>query len=278
MTKSVRGGMLLLVFSSTLAGAQAAPSTAVAAGVEGGVPELVPHRAAYELSRGTGSVDPQVIGVRGRMEVTFEASCDGWRLEQSLGLRLFTETGLAADSLAVLQAFETSDAAHYWFNTHGYEDGQLAEVIRGSAHTDPASGGVRLQLGEPVDERRALPEGTLFPVAHLREMLEAARDGERSVVRVVFDGSTMQSPYEVSAFFGAEREAHPRVGDAGGRAWPVRLAYYRPDAVSPGPEFEMSMLLHENGVAGDMVYDYGELEIDVTLRDVELLEPVAGCR
>ncbi len=274
MTTSARGGLALLTLLSTLAGAQAAPSAAVAAGV----PELVPHRAAYELSRGTNSVDPEVIGVRGRMEVTFEASCDGWRLEQSLGLRLYTEMGVAADSLAVLQAFETSDAQRYYFNTHGYENGRRVETIRGTAHADPDSGAVRLILGEPVKERRELPEGTLFPVLHLRQMLEAARDGERSVVRVVFDGSTMESPYEVSAVFGAEREAHPRVGDAGGRAWPVRLAYFRPDAVLPDPEFEMSMLLHENGIAGDMVYDYGELEIDVTLRDVELLEPVAGCR
>ena len=31
----------------------------------------------------------------------------------------------------------------------------------------------------------------------------------------------------------------------------------------------MSVLLFENGVAGDMVYDYGDLKVDVTLVELE---------
>ena len=31
------------------------------------------------------------------------------------------------------------------------------------------------------------------------------------------------------------------------------------------------------GMAGDMVYDYGDLEIDVELTEVEMLEKPGGC-
>ncbi len=38
----------------------------------------------------------------------------------------------------------------------------------------------------------------------------------------------------------------------------------------------MSAILYENGVAGDMIYDYGDFSIDVKLRELEAL-PVQKC-
>ena len=46
--------------------------------------------------------------------------------------------------------------------------------------------------------------------------------------------------------------------------------------MEPSPEFELSAILYENGVAGDMIYDYGDFSMDVKLRELEIL-PVMEC-
>ena len=108
---------------------------------------------------------------------------------------------------------------------------------------------------------------------------QAAKAGKRHLTRIVFDGSALDSPYEVTAFIGAERapggEDIPTfVSDK--RSWFFRLAYFKQAAIEPSPEFELSAVLYENGVAGDMIYDYGDFSIDVKLRELEIL-PVQEC-
>ena len=50
---------------------------------------LVPHRAIYSLSRHPNRVESDISAVSGRLELKFEASCDGWGIEQFIGFRLY---------------------------------------------------------------------------------------------------------------------------------------------------------------------------------------------
>jgi hypothetical protein len=233
---------------------------------------IAPHAAQYRLSlHPNGAAD--VVAVKGRLEVRFEASCDGWRLEQSLGFRMVVEDGSGLEHLAYLVGFEENDGASFTFETHTWENRQLVEKVSGVVRKDPATGAVRVRYAAPEARAEALPAGTLFPGEHVRALLAAARAGERSTMRTVFDGSTADNPYEISAWIGNEHgpgSADP-LALAGRRSWPVRLAYFTLDATEPRPDFEMSVRLFDNGVAGDMIYDYDDFGIDVTLETVELL-------
>lgn len=46
--------------------------------------------------------------------------------------------------------------------------------------------------------------------------------------------------------------------------------------MDPKPEFEVSVLMYANGVAGDMLYEYGDFSMQVELVELELL-PVPEC-
>jgi hypothetical protein len=155
----------------------------------------------------------------------------------------------------------------------------LLEEIGGVARIDEPGGGGESRFAKPTKEVRPLPAGTIFPVRHLADLITAARNGEQHLTRTVFDGSTLDSPSEITAFIGRERA--PGGTDepeslSGERSWPFRLAYFKLSAVQPTPEFELSAILYENGVAGDMIYDYGDFAIDVELRELEAL-PVQEC-
>ncbi|MDX1431569.1 MAG: DUF1849 family protein [Gammaproteobacteria bacterium] len=240
---------------------------------------LLSHRAVYSLTRAHSSQAMDVTGVKGRLEMTFEAACDGWRMEQFIGFQLYHPQGPGLEHLAQLSGWESVDGADYRFNTLSYVDREVQEKLGGVAHVEAHGKAGETTYSTPEPITRSLPPGTIFPARHLAELVAAAARGERHLARTVFDGSTMDSPYEIVAFIGEPREpsAQAPAGLEGLRSWPLRLAYFRVATKQPSPEFEMSAVLYENGVAGDMVYDYGDLAIDVKLAELERL-PATECR
>ena len=260
----------ILVLAGTVPGAAASQS---------GAPGLLSHRAVYSLSRHIGSTASDIAGIKGRLEITFEVACDGWRMEQYIGFRLYHAEGAGLEHVAQLSGWESTDGTDYWFSTRSYQDRELLEELGGVARIDEPGGSGETRFAKPEKELRPLPTGTIFPARHLAELIEAARAGKQHLVRTVFDGSTLDSPYEITAFIGGERapgdENVPR-GVSEKRSWSFRLAYFKHAAIQPSPEFEMSAILYENGVAGDMIYDYGDFSIDVKLRELEAL-PAQNC-
>ena len=267
---------LLVVLATILVLAGAVPG---AAAPQSGAPGLLSHRAVYSLSRHIRSTVSDIAGVKGRLEITFEVACDGWRMEQYIGFRLYHAEGAGLEHVAQLSGWESTDGTDYWFSTRSYQDRELLEELGGVARIDEPGGSGETRFAKPEKELRPLPTGTIFPARHLAELIEAARAGKQHLVRTVFDGSTLDSPYEITAFIGGERtpgdENLPR-GVSEKRSWSFRLAYFKHAAIQPSPEFEMSAILYENGVAGDMIYDYGDFSIDVKLRELEAL-PAQNC-
>ncbi len=266
--------LLVLGSSLLLAGTVSGVATA-----QSGAPGLLSHRAVYSMSKHIGSTATDITGVNGRLEITFEVACDGWRIEQYIGFRLFDSDGPGLEHVAQLSGWESTDGTGFWFSTRSYEGQELQEELSGVARLGAPGRPGETRFAKPVKETKPLPAGTIFPARHVAELIAAARSGEQHLTRTVFDGSTLDSPYEITAFIGAERApADQDVPElvSKTRSWFFRLAYFKVAALQPSPEFEMSAVLYENGVAGDMVYDYGDFSIDLKLRELEAL-PAQDC-
>ncbi|TFH46547.1 MAG: DUF1849 family protein, partial [Lysobacterales bacterium] len=246
---------------------------------EGATPGLLSHRAVYGISRHTGSTANDITGVKGRLEITFEVACDGWRMEQYIGFRLYHAEGAGLEHLAQLSGWESINGTDYWFSSHSYQDRELLDHLGGVARLNSPGESGEARFAKPKKIVRLLPGGTVFPARHLMELIATAKAGKSHLTLTVFDGSTLDSPYEITAFIGTERAPE---GDnalrfvSNKRSWPFRLAYFKQAAVQPSPEFELSAILYENGVAGDMIYDYGDFSMQVKLRELEVL-PVQEC-
>ena len=236
-------------------------------------PGLAPHSASYSLSRHWSSDTGDITDVRGTVMVRFEALCDGWRYEQLMAFRLYGDSGQQLEHVTYLSGVESDDGRRFSFNTHSYEDRELAEAVTGRAQLEPDAGTAQFEQPEGTPPKR-LPAGTVFPIAHLEELLSAMASGRRHLSRTVFDGSTVDSPFEISTFIGEPREATntAALGPGRGPVWPLSIAYFPIAAVDPSPEFEMHAELYDNGVAGDMVYDYGDVAMNVRLQEVNMLE------
>ena len=183
-----------------------------------------------------------------------------------------------------MSGWEAADGAKFWFSTRSFENRKLIEEVGGVAQrevsddSEDSDDSGEIRFSQPQKYVRSLPVGAIFPTAHIRELVDAAKRGGRQVTRIVFDGTTEESPFEISSFIGRELPLTADVPEPLEylRAWPFRLAYFKVGSVEPSPEFEMSVIIFENGIAGDMVYDYDTFSMNVRLRRVEIL-PAPSC-
>ena len=245
--------------------------------VAGVTSELFPHVAQYRLSLLPREGQSGISAIKGRMQIQVEASCHGWTVHQFVAFHLLAEDGSSLEHLARLQSFERRDGDEFIFSAETWEDRDLVEHLTGRAQRE-RDGAVVVNQVLPTKLQRELPRGVLFPSRYMLTIIDSARAGERSLRRVVFDGTTEDNPYEVAASI-ARAEANANLEQRlaaqldGHAMWSVRLAYFRPLAVEPQAEFEMSVELYDHGIAGDMVFDYTDFAMAVTLQELTVSTP-----
>jgi hypothetical protein len=237
--------------------------------------EIAPHRALYSMTLGSVRNDSEVADARGAMVYQWGETCDGWTIEQRYRLKLRYSGAGDTDVVSRFITWESKDGLRYRFSEKETRNGTVAEEISGEAQLDgPGKGGVA-RFSKPRPETVRLPPDVLFPSAHTIFVIDRARAGATFVSRQVFDGSAEENAVQVSAFIAAKRAADPTSAkldpllDRPG--WRVRLAFFPADAKAEAPDYELGMMLLDNGVSRDMLIDYGEYTIRAKLDDIEAL-------
>jgi hypothetical protein len=178
---------------------------------------------------------------------------------------------------------ETDDHGRFTFHSKRHQDGELFQEVEGIATLDNTKGG-KATFATPADLQFDLDKGSLFPTAHTQALLEAARAGKKFFSTTVFDGTDDKGPVEVTALIGAAIQPLPVLQVANqidktllaNRAWKIRLAFFPLESPGDTSDYELSMVIHENGVISDMTIDYSDFSVKQKLL---ALEPLAdlGC-
>ena len=232
---------------------------------------FVPHRAYYEMSINEVKSGSGVDDVEGRMAFEWRRDCKGWIVEQRYVMRYF-QGARTREIDTRFTTWESEDGKRYrFFVVNGRADGGSEKIEGFASHPGPGVVGTgSARFTSPVEKDFALPVKTLFPSAHTFAMLDAAIAGKRLFARPMFDGSEVEGAASVSAVIGDARR-NTAAGDAllQGTSWPVRLAFFSSKDTSGPPDYEMSVDMHENGVASSLVLDYGEFSVNVELKTLE---------
>lgn len=241
----------------------------------GGGRFLASHRAVYDIALETASSASGVTAAGGEMRYQAERHCDGWVNQNSTRLLLRYDDGgtgslnwsyAASESLApsVLRArvLETGD------------DGVESRV---SVRAEVKPSGGKAVYNAPSDHEKSLPAGTLFPMSSLADLLDQARAGKLHVAQVVFDGATQDNPYKLfSAVYGAVDAGKRRALEGSfaleaRRAWRIRMGYFPIASRRELPEFEVEADYREDGIATDILQDFGDFSLRLTVRELEIL-------
>jgi len=244
---------------------------------------LAPHRAVYDMKLEDASAQAGVSGVVGRMVYDFTGdACEGYSVEFRFVTQFQDESGGSQVTDLRTASFEDAKAQTFQFLSKTFVNNKLIEETRGTARQ--GSTVKEVELDEPEEREVEISGGALFPTEHLRFIIASALNGDRFVSADVFDGSeTGDKVYPTTAVIGSPRsevllesEKAALAAVAEQAYWPVTIAYFDPSADQATgeqtPAYQLSFLLHENGVSHDLTLDYGDFKLAGQLRELELYD------
>jgi hypothetical protein len=241
--------------------------------------ETAPHRAAYTFTLKTALRNSGIVDIGGGMTYEIVDACDGWTVNQRIILRMINRRNREIRSITSYSSWESKDGRRFRFNSRTTRNGRLTERFRGTASLNSDSTGLAI-FTQPKRQRMRLPKGSIFPTAHSELIVRRVQAGENFIWRILFDGTTNEGPYGVSAFVGKPRgtggddEAAIQkvVGRQGvGKFWPISLAFFPYSSAKSVPEYELRVGMHANSIARWLVMDYGNFVIDARMAKFQSL-------
>ncbi len=250
-------------------------SVCLAAGVTLATPSLVcadvvPHQATYTLRMAEVSGPSAFNDLSGAAVTLIEKTCDGWVIDEQIVMTMHTNAGGAINREMTFKATESLSGDSFRFISVSDTDGTIEEY-KGSARVR-ADGSAEAEFITPRPFEMPLPKGVNFYVSTTEWLLKLAKSGAKTGQTVSFDGSDDDGPHKMTAFILPDRGARASLkGDQdllSGKAWDVRLAFFKLSEQAGQPDFEIALRLLENGIITRFKLIFEEMTIDQFMDDV----------
>ncbi len=242
---------------------------------------LASHRAVYDISLKSAEERSGISGARGRMVIEFAGSqCEGW----TVNFRMINQFYLGGGKQRVLDSrssmWESGENDQMRYVQSQFVDNALQEEKELRAKLSADGSGGNGAITKPQAEAFKLPKDVVFPVNHQLRLVKAASAGEVRDESLLYDGSDGANPAIAITFIGSKKPpaatgktSSELEGIQKLNGWPVSISYYKQNQEEQEtPEYQINMLLYENGVSGDMVLNYGDFSLDAKLADLKILE------
>jgi hypothetical protein len=247
---------------------------------------IVAHRAVYDLSFAGSTGRSGISGADGRMVMELTGSaCDGW----SVSFRRVMELRPAEGNVKLLDtqiaSWESGDGLSMRMTQREYIDNSLQNDTKLSAEFakrgEPGQGHMDLPTPSDFD----LAPGTIFPIEHQLRLMTAAESAGARDVSYVFDGSSGTKVFKAISFIGKKKDADASPAASANKdiaalakmpSWPVSISFFEAaggDAAGEElPSYQVSFALYENGVAENLVMDYGDFSVSGKLTGLEFIK------
>lgn len=241
---------------------------------------LSPHRAVYDLKLKSASKRSGVKDLVGRMVIEITGSaCEGW----SVNFRLVNDFQLPRGKRRLVDSrstsWESGDGKRMSFFEREFVDNRPFQTTRLKASLKDH----KVHQNKPKKLEFDIPAGAIFPVTHQQRLIEKARSGEFRDKSVVYDGADHENVYQAITFIGKKTKGvapAPAIEGNGSKSllsnivsWPVSVSYYsmKGKTQQDTPSQQISFKMYNNGVAGDLVIDYGDFAMDGKLTHLDKL-------
>ncbi len=250
--------------------------------VRGGV-ELLPHFGDYAVHE-KGFSTPRFKRAKGLFTVELIDHCGDWTLQEKWDLELEDQSGRSHHSNLLYRASEGDAGDRLVFAYSNDHLGERTDFIGDVVEVDR---GYLARFREPARSDVFLPSDLVFPVAHLRQILSEARRQRGGFEAITFDGgndfayravTTINQPLldegQRDGVVATRTDLDPKTSDRlpDGRYWPVRVDYFPLDDAYAPPVFTRRFLLHENGIILSFQFDYGDIQMEARLKNLDIRE------
>ncbi|MAH84243.1 MAG: hypothetical protein CBB68_07840 [Rhodospirillaceae bacterium TMED8] len=248
--------------------------------------ELVSHRAVYGMKLKSAVRGSGISGATGKMIYNFQSSCEGWASDTNVKLVLFYKWGDIRSTIWSFASWEARNGSSYHFHSQQAENGVITEVLKGIVKRRSNNRQIVVKFATPMDTEITLHRETLFPSMHLKKLFAAVKSDAKMINRVVFDGTSIDNPYEINAVVsrGSPLRGTKRVnkleqilnkaGFPTMKTQHFRLAFFadiRQQMITEQhtPKFELGIDYRADGVARFIRQDFDTFSIDLELENIE---------
>jgi hypothetical protein len=262
--------LLCLISPSLAAASLAAPGLAWAGGLTG-------QHALYDLTLSKVRTH-DLTGAAGQMSFNVVDGCTGWATTQHMTLFIRNVDGSLTKSVSDYITWETKDGKTLTFTLRESDnDGKEQIDDAGTATHTGSNGAGIIAYTTPADTTLSMPPGTLFPMAHTEALLEAGREGKKFIAPPLFDGTTADGTQAtfvaVLGHHDAEKNAFAALSAI--PSSDVDIAFYERKNDDENPDFRTQMHYFENGVATNLVMDFGDFVMTGKLESLTI--PPSPC-
>jgi hypothetical protein len=231
---------------------------------------ILAHHAFYKLTL-KSSTDQGVLAASGNMTYDVGDSCTGWTTSQHLLIHMTDRDGRNVTMVSDYATFETKDGTHLNFHTRQLTDNALTASLDGNAVLDRSGGRGYADFTNPASHRVALPPGTMLPNAHTEAIIKAGHDGKHFLSMPLFDGTGADGAQDTFVTIEGWKPPHTERWSLlsklpSGR---VHVAFFSRDQSNEEPDYEIGMRYFDNGVADDLVMNFGDFVMDGKLAQFE---------
>ncbi len=242
---------------------------------------LASHRGIYSLSLDRARENAGIVEASGAMLYELIDACESWTTRQRFSLTIRSREGTELETASDYATLESMDGRNLRFSLTQMTQGATTSRVAGQAELAPDGSGLA-RYSEPEVKELPIPPGTLLPNTHTIAALNAARAGQRLLVAPVFDGTSADGAQETTTVISpwqapqpvAEAPSLSPLGSAR-----MRIAFFEADAEQAGgartPSYEVSLRYFENGVADEMIMDFGDFTVRARLMKLE--DAPGGC-
>ncbi len=241
---------------------------------------LSPHRAVYDLKLKSARARSGVKDLTGRMVIEMTGSvCEGW----SVNFRLVNDFQFSRGKQRLVDSrstsWESGDGSRMSFLEREFIDNRPYQVTRLKASLNDG----KVRQKKPKILVFDIPQDAVFPVTHQMRLIEKARGGILRDKSVVYDGADHDNIYQAITFIGKKRIGTKQSRNLKGNgenallnntiSWPVTVSYYslKDKEHQDTPSQQISFLMYENGIAGDLTIDYGDFAMTGKLTHLDKL-------
>jgi hypothetical protein len=238
---------------------------------------LTSQHALYDLTLSKVRTH-DLTGAAGQMSFDVVDGCTGWATTQHMTLIVRNVDGSLNKSVTDYITWESKDGKTLTFTLRERDnDGKEQIDDAGTAtHTGTNNAGI-IAYTTPANTKMTMPPGTLFPMAHTEALLAAGRTGQKFISPPLFDGTTADGTQAtfvaILGHQGPEKNAFAALSTV--PSTNVDIAFFERKNDDENPDFRTSMRYFENGVATNLVLDFGDFVMTGKL--VRLTTPAAAC-
>ena len=241
---------------------------------------LTSHQAVYDITlASTAGGAAGVVNAKGKMSYKIQKVCNQWQTESVFSLDIGYELSGLDTTNWKQTTRESADGCLFDFEVFVREKGKDRKDLAGRAVCKNDT--KELVLSFPVRSSAVFPKNVVFPVQQTLRLLQAARQGKKSVAAYVYDGTRPESLYSVNAVISEPDPFRPRKvkGDAdliaNQKIWRFDMAFFEEFATGNLPDgsplYEVSLYYYDNGISNEIVQDFKDYRLLSTLTELHRL-------